>query len=204
MKNNNYHQSNHKNNKKKRKIKKDFLIKVGIFVLLVLVLATVGVLSDIYLRDPQTDDTSPLSTVDNAQITYIEKGTPVIEEIYYRKSHYLSRQTVTGDSRFAEKSFSELRGEGWDISWSKDGNIIAFMELDELCPEDAVKRHLGVYGGEVAVFAGPSGADGEILEILGIRLEDLYPDWQEKLANGGMDFENNEELLNALESLDEF
>ena len=204
MKNNNFNQYNHKKNNKKRKLKKEFLIKVGIFVLLVLVLAAAGILSDIYLRDPQAEDTSPLSTVDNSQITYIEKNTPVIEEIYYRKSQYLSRQTVIGDSKFAEKSFSEIRGEGWDISWSKDGNIIAFIELNELCPEDAVKRHLGVFGGEVAVFAGPSSADGEMLEILGIRLEDLYPDWQQKLASGGMDFENNEDLLNALESLDEF
>lgn len=184
--------------------KKDFFLRTGLVLLLLLLLVTASILTEIYLKPPQDEETTPLSAVDNAQVTYIGKDTPVIQEIYYRQCRHLIRETVTGDSKFAEKSFGELRGEGWDISWSKDGQLTAFLEKDELCPEDAVKRHLGVYEGELAVYAGPSDSEGALMKVLGINIQDIYPKWQEMLANEGINFRNDEELMNALESLDEF
>lgn len=183
---------------------KSFWLKTGMVILLLLVIIAVGILGDIYFKQPQETETAPLSPVNTAQTSYVGKDTPVVQEIYYRQCRHLIRQTLIGDEKFAEKSFSELRGEGWNISWSEKGELIAFTEKDGLCPDDAEKRHLGIYEGEVAIYEGPSGASGEMLEVLGIKIESLYPQWQEMLQNGGIDFDSNDDLLNALENLDEF
>jgi fatty acid/phospholipid biosynthesis enzyme len=82
------------------------------------------------------------------------------------------------------------------------GNEIV-VEAHQLL-KDAKKRHLGVAGEFVSIIEGPVGVDGEVLEILDIKVANLPKEWQEKVRKGELDFSSEQELLEALDSIDEY
>jgi len=183
-------------------MRKHTLSKMISFLLVVFIILTAALTAQVYIsNNNSTPEASPAA---QEEIRSISKQTQVRKEIYYSQCHHLISEIITGDTEFADRSFAEIENEGWSVFWADDGKVVAFRELDDLCPDDAVKRHLGIYQGNVAIYAGPSDCDGKLIEALDIKVESLYPGWQEMLTSGGIDFANEEELLSALENLDEF
>lgn len=135
-------------------------------------------------------------------------GTSVKEEIFYQKCRHLvaryvfSSETSIGLSeQVLEQHYT--RAEGW--SRNQTGNeIVFYREVDDICPEDSEKRHLGALGENVAIYAGPIGVDGPLIERLNIRIDRLPLEWQEKVIKGELDFSSEKELLEALDSIDEY
>jgi len=182
-------------------MRKHTMSKLISYMLVVFILLTAALCAQLFMGNNNTPEASPTG---QEEIRAISQETKVRKEIYYSRCHHLVSEIITGDTEFAGKSFEEIENEGWSVFWADDGKVVVFRELEELCPDDAVKRHLGVYEGYVAIYAGPSDCDGELIEALNIKVESLYPQWQEMLISGGIDFTSEEELFVALESLDEF
>lgn len=93
--------------------------------------------------------------------------------------------------------------EGWSLRQDPEG-IRFSQELAELCPDDEKKRHLAVVGDYLAVFKGPVGVKGFLERITDIRIDSLPMEWQEKVYEGLLTFADEAELLEALDSLDEY
>ncbi|MDR2712447.1 MAG: hypothetical protein LBB91_04970 [Clostridiales bacterium] len=146
----------------------------------------------------------PASPAGQSNAYFVSEQTMVREEIYYTNCRHLESRLLINDSAFANKSFEELELEGWNVFWAEGGQAVAFKEVAQLCSADENKLHIGEYNGRIAIFSGPAGSEGRLIEELGVPLENLYPEWQAKLAEGGIDFENQEDLLAALDNLDEF
>lgn len=183
-------------------MRKHNMSKLISFMLVVFILLTAALSAQLFMgNNKNTPEASPAG---QEEIRAISEQTKVRKEIYYSRCHHLVSEIISGDTEFAGKSFAEIENEGWSVFWADDGKVVVFRELDELCPDDAVKRHLGIYQGHVAIYAGPSDCDGELIEALDIKVESLYPQWRDMLMAGGIDFKSEEELLAALESLDEF
>ena len=134
---------------------------------------------------------------------YIYPQTMVRREVYYSACRHLDSHAATGQKEFVNKTFAEIAEDGWYVFWAEGGGAVAFRESGQLCPNDADKSHLALHQGKLAVFAGPIGTNGEPLEIISINPSALPSIWQQKLANGGIEFKSREELLSALESMDE-
>lgn len=64
--------------------------------------------------------------------------------------------------------------------------------------------HLGLANGKVAVFQGPAGGNGPLIRELPISWDSLPPQWQEDIQQGLIEFKNEKELKEALDSLDEY
>lgn len=180
---------------------KHTMSKLISYMLVVFILLTAVLSAQIFMENNNKPEASPAG---QEEIRAISRETKIRKEIYYSRCHHLVSEIITGDTEFAGKSFAEIENEGWSVFWADDGKVVVFQELDELCPDDADKRHLGIYEGNVAIYAGPSDCDGELIEALDIKVESLYPQWREMLSSGGIDFASEEELFAALESLDEF
>ncbi|MCL2678500.1 MAG: hypothetical protein FWE85_05555 [Clostridiales bacterium] len=135
---------------------------------------------------------------------FVSPGTMVRREIYYPACQHLEVFCAAGLEEFAGKTFAEITQDGWCVFWEGDGLAVAFRESGRLCPEDAQKSYLAPYQDRLAIFHGPLGTAGDPLEILAVKPESLPESWRQRLANnGGVEFQTPEELLSALESLDE-
>lgn len=93
--------------------------------------------------------------------------------------------------------------DGWILSKTSD-MIVFSLPVNELCPADRVKRHLSFKDGYVAVYQGLVNSSGPLLRITSIKKENLPDDWKRKIANNQVDFSNEQELLQALDSLDDY
>ena len=93
--------------------------------------------------------------------------------------------------------------EGWRLIREGERLVIS-QEVDGLCPVDAPKRHLAVKDGLVAVYQGPAGSLGPLLKVTSLPFAALPPHWQEKITGNKAEFNSEQELLQAMDSLDEF
>ena len=137
------------------------------------------------------------------QGNYISADIPVNYEVYYSRCRHRLCEQVTGDVRFAGKSFKELGEDGYQPFWSEFGTVTVFIEKNALCPEDCQKCHLRIVGDSLFLFQGPVGTNGEALQKINIDIHRL-PDQQIIHLKQGQDFFDMETAIAALDSLDEY
>jgi len=134
---------------------------------------------------------------------YIFSQTSVRKEVYYTVCRHLESVSAVGDSDLAEKTFDQLREDGWYVFRDDNNHVVVFKESAEYCPNDADKSHLAIRDGKLILFNGSIASPGELLEIIDVALEKLPSAWQRRLETGGIEFQSEEEMLSALENLDE-
>ncbi|MGI6553741.1 MAG: hypothetical protein ACOX37_12355 [Bacillota bacterium] len=94
-----------------------------------------------------------------------------------------------------------------DLDWQyfqNDLRAVLLKQVKGFCPDDLEKRHLKAVGDYVGIFIGPVSKEAELERIAQINIYKLPPEWKEKLLAEGMEFPNELEMLEALDSLDEF
>lgn len=181
---------------------KRILSQLGLVFLMLLLLLGGSILLEI--GGNLQESTEPSSPAGQESDIFIDKNTMIKQDIYYIQSRRVVTEHKIADSELHGKNQKQIEDLGWNVFRGEGGQIVIFKEVNALTPEDAEKRHLKLHYGKLAVFAGPSTAQGPLLQELGINPMYLHQDWQDALGQGGIDFENNEELLTALESLDEY
>jgi hypothetical protein len=190
---------------------RDFL-KQGIFAL---VFVTIGLIGGyIFFGDPADNiSLKPglMGTVNVAEGSKINIG--LQEKGQYRSIEARSLYTLCGHSELLhlgdlsgmtpeqmETNFP--REQGWEIADNGE-KLVVTKKINALCPEDEKKRHLGRFGQYVAVIKGPPGIDGGIIEVTDIELSSLPEDFRKQAEKGILDFSSAQNLLEALDSLDE-
>lgn len=125
------------------------------------------------------------------------------EQVYYQKCRHLVNREVDKEDLLYGLSIEELKAQGWSVYENGDETVI-FKLVNEVCPEDKKKRHLGAAGDYVAVFEGPVGVAGEQIEVLDVLVDSLPVEWQVKVRQGELGFVSEADLLQALDSIDEY
>ena len=105
---------------------------------------------------------------------------------------------------YAGLGVTDLEKQGWQVTAKGNGIWWLYREEAALCPEDLEKRNIRKDGDILNVYTGPLGTKGDMLFSLEYQWDMLPEKWQSQLENGGIDFANEEVLLSALESLDEY
>lgn len=133
---------------------------------------------------------------------------PRIEKLYQACGHREEIPLPEGvDLRWVGKKELEILfppQDGWIIRSEKNGRLVIIKKVAGLCPQDAPKRHLAELDGRVAVYRGPVGSMGELERVLEVKIDALPRPWQEKIRQGHAEFQSEEELLKALDSLEEY
>ncbi|MBE3581204.1 MAG: hypothetical protein IMW96_06155 [Thermoanaerobacteraceae bacterium] len=133
---------------------------------------------------------------------------PVVEKVYVACGHREELPLPAGvDWKRAGKEELEAAfppGEGWIIREEGSGRVVISQEILELCPADAGKLHLAELDGRVAVYRGPAGSSGPLERVLDVEISQLPAYWQERIRRGQAEFGSEEELGQALDSLDEY
>jgi hypothetical protein len=137
----------------------------------------------------------------------INELTIVAQEYYVMCGHFkeLERVNIIESDEIALKNYKTKYSneKGWIMN--RNGNTIFFsLPVNELCDEDKLKRHFAVKDGYLVIYQGPVGSVGKLLKITDIKVEKLPKEWKEKIENNLVDFNNEKELLNALDTLDEY
>lgn len=147
----------------------------------------------------------PLPSLGNALFTGGQAKVPELEEqVYYTRCRHLLTRDLDIDDPRRQKTSSELSKEGWAYYHSDSSQAIIFKNLDAICPDCADQRHLGTAGDFVAVYQGPVGVPGDQVKVLSIQVSRLPLEWQDKVRRGELNFSSEQELLEALDSIDEY
>ena len=177
----------------------------GIWWSLVIVLAIMIVLAILLLPSNQTTDepefvaAEVVSTEDKIfAATYVEKN------IEYKGCGHTDTSLLQGDGRFVDKSFSQLESEGWEVSKIGSNKVRVTMAADGFCDVDSQKRTLRLTEKGVGVYEGPKDKDGQLLNEMVLDTNQLPSDLLSMLKEGGVEFANEEELLETLDTLDEY
>lgn len=136
----------------------------------------------------------------------IPENTLIKEEVYYTQCQHLVQREILAGEIYPGADEDALRASGWALyhNSNSEQGITIFKNIDDLCPEDEHKRHLGVAGEYVAVLKGPVGVNGDLIEVLDVRIDRLPAEWQMKVKEGTLNFSSEQELLEALDSIDEY
>lgn len=93
--------------------------------------------------------------------------------------------------------------DGWILDFVEN-KWVATQIVDMLCSEDRNKRHLRVIDDFIAVYQGPPTYKENLLFITEISIWALPDKWRDTILSGETYFKDEQELLQALDSLDEF
>ena len=137
----------------------------------------------------------------------VKKDSKIIFGNLYSSCQHLIEQTVPVD--IYGLNVNELLrrfspDDGWVVDNLNSNRIVIYQNVEGLCPDDASKRHLGSKGDYVAVFRGPIGINGGLERVTTIKLDQLPQQFEQKLINGELDFANENELMDALDTIDEY
>lgn len=157
-----------------------------------------------YVQKPLTEENQETDQAQAQAVGLIPGDTRIKEEIYYSRCKHLIQREIMAEDEYPGVDEETLKAEGWTLYHNHDQSITIFKTVDKLCPEDAKKRHLGVSGEYVSIMEGPVGVDGDLLEVLDIKVANLPKEWQEKVKKGELNFSSEQELLEALDSIDEY
>lgn len=136
--------------------------------------------------------------------------TPVILEKTYTKCGHTITSEYEEQDRLTGKTLAEIQQEfiaeeGY-LVWNdeENGTLMIQQRVDDWCPDDRKRVHLGVFKGHVAVFRGPAGTNDELLRITGIKAEHLPEQLRQTLEAGTLEYDSEDEANFVLENLDEY
>ncbi|MGI5824649.1 MAG: hypothetical protein ACOX7J_03670 [Bacillota bacterium] len=172
-----------------------FTAVFGIALMLIILAAT----SEQPVDEPETVAADVVKTEDE-----IYKATYVERNLEYRDCGHTVTDILHGDERFVGKTFSQLEGEGWNISKTGSNKVRIYREVRGLCDADSSKRTLRLTEKGIGIYEGPKSAEGRLLNEMELDTELLPEDMKKNLEDGGMEFGSEEELMETLDSLDEY
>lgn len=127
----------------------------------------------------------------------------VEERIFYTKCQHLITQ-ASANQLYVGLNMADLEKQGWQVTPKGDGAWWLYREEAALCPEDLGKRSIRKNGEKLSVYTGPVGTTGDVLFDLEYADAVLPENWRQQLESGGINFESEDILFSALESLDEY
>ncbi|MGI6648001.1 MAG: BofC C-terminal domain-containing protein [Bacillota bacterium] len=135
--------------------------------------------------------------------------TKVVRECRYNLCGHIEVGVPINDPALIGLGISQLTDlytarDGWEVILAGPERVTLRLTLEQLCPQCAVRRHLGVVDGKVAIFYGPAGHRGGLERLTNLSLSDLPVEWQEPIRLGMLEFEDAESLAQALDNLDEY
>lgn len=177
---------------------------------LLIALGLVWVISFVFAFLAASHSNSPLYTEALSKTKQKEesKNPVVIVQKYYTLCGHFAEEDLVINTKGESLDIDHLRekypaSEGWIINRTED-KIVFTLPVDMLCPNDRRKRHLKIKDGYLAIYKGPADTGGPLIEITGIKKDLLPENFQKKVEGNGMTFASEKELLQALESLDEY
>lgn len=149
----------------------------------------------------------PVAGASEPQVT-ITVETPVIfEQEYLRCGHkvvsaFPEREKLNGKT-IPELQAAYTSAQNYQVSWNVDTLVIR-QSIDDWCPQDKGKLRLKDYQGRVAVYQGADAKNDVLIKVTGIVTSTLPPEVQQSIREGTMEFNNQDELNDAMENLDEY
>lgn len=135
--------------------------------------------------------------------------TPIIMEKTYSKCRHKITSGYERPEELVGRTLDQLQQEftykgGYLLWFDEDGSLVIHQQIDDWCPDDQERVHLGLFKGQVAVFKGPKGFSDELLRVTGIRAELLPEQLLQDLEAGILEYTDEDEANFVLENLDEY
>ncbi len=182
----------------------------GMVILLVVgVSFALGLMASTWYERIEGFNRQPIMKTDSRELAYVTPDTPIILEKAYARCRHIVTSGYEDQEKIVGKTLGQILkdfpySDGYLIWFSEDGALVIHQRIEDWCPEDQGRVHLGLYKGNVAVFRGPGGIDEELLRITGIRGETLPERLRKDLEAGVLEYNGEEEANFVLENLDEY
>ncbi|MDD3853620.1 MAG: BofC C-terminal domain-containing protein [Syntrophomonadaceae bacterium] len=131
----------------------------------------------------------------------------IFEQQFSRCSHiviseFKEREKVIG------KNIAQLRAlypfkNGYQVNF-KDNTLTIYQVVDGWCPQEEQRCRLKDYKGRIAIFQGPDAENDVLKRVTNLYTDQLPEETKNKILQGEYEFENMEQLNDALENFDEY
>ena len=151
----------------------------------------------------------PIMKVKTEEAALVSSETSVIVEKAYSKCRHVIISGYEKPNELVGKTLAQIQQEftyknGYLVWFNEDGCLVIHQRIEDWCPDDQERVHLGLFKGHVAVFKGPSDCSEELLRVTGIRAELLPDKLRQDLEAGILEYSDEDEANFALENLDEY
>lgn len=183
--------------------------KVLVIILVVGASFALGLIASTYHDEIRGLYRPPIMRVSGEEPVVVTGDTPIIMERAYAKCRHIVTSGYEHPEQLLGKTLAQIQQEfpskrGYLVWFSEDGSLVIHQRLEDWCPEDQGRVHLGLFKGNVAVFKGPGGIDEELLRITGISGATLPERLRKDLEAGLLEYDGEEEANFVLENLDEY
>lgn len=156
---------------------------------------------------PAASEKKPVVSV-KPEEPLIDENTQIIFEQHFSKCNHVIISELANYQELLGKRLNEIKQlytseKGYSITL-KDNVLTIRQQVDDWCPEHKQKCRLKEYRGRVAVYQGPDADHDVLIRVTGIELADLPQEMVKNLQDGKYEFDNEQLLNDALESLDDY
>lgn len=138
----------------------------------------------------------------------IKAGTQIVYEKEYTRCHHVVISNFTNQQQLVGKTLKELQSQytpenGFRLTLYDEALVIR-QKIDDWCPADKKKCRLKEFNGMVAIYVGPDSKNDSLKRVTGIKFASLPQNLQKSILEGKYEFDNEQDLNDALENLDEY
>lgn len=168
-----------------------------------------GVLSSRYKDELKGLYQQAALKVFNYEGLIVEGQNLVIQEQAFTRCRHIVTSVYPDANKLSGKNLNELKEmlpyeKGYLIWQEEDGSLIIHQRVEDWCPEDREKVHIGILNDYVTVFRGPGGIDDEIIRTTKIKAATIPHKLKQTMEAGILEFGSEEQADFVLDNLDEY
>lgn len=138
----------------------------------------------------------------------VKQDTQIIfEQQFSRCSHvviseFKEKEKVIGKTIAQVKTLYPLKN-GYQVRF-KENTLTINQAVEGWCPQEEDRCRLKDYKGRIAIFQGPDAENDVLQRVTNLYTDQLPEEIKNKILHGEYEFENMEQLNDALENFDEY
>lgn len=138
----------------------------------------------------------------------VKQDTQIIFEQQFSYCNHVVISELKEKEKVIGKTIAQIRAlyplkNGYQVVY-RDNTLTIHQRVDGWCPQEEQRCRLKDYKGRIAIFQGPNAENDVLQRVTNLYTDQLPEEIKNKILQGEYEFENMEQLNDALENFDEF
>jgi len=184
-------------------------INLAIIIAVLLISALTGYYIATVYRELQAGavEEKPVMQIKESE-KIIKQDTQIIFEQRFNRCNHVVISEFTEKEKVIGKDIAQIRAlyplkNGYQVSF-RDNTLTITLAVDGWCPQEEQRCRLKDYKGRIAIFQGPNAENDVLQRVTNLYTEQFPEEIKNKILQGEYEFENMEQLNDALENFDEY
>lgn len=184
-------------------------INLAILIAVLLISALTGYYITTIYRELQAGavEEKPVMQIKESE-KIVKQDTQIIFEQQFSYCNHVVISELKEKEKVIGKTIAQIRAlyplkNGYQVVY-RDNTLTIHQRVDGWCPQEEQRCRLKDYKGRIAIFHGPNAENDVLQRVTNLYTDQLPEEIKNKILQGEYEFENMEQLNDALENFDEF